>query len=284
MKKQKLILPIAILLAVTLSILVIATSDTRIGGPAPVSFGNYTTVTFNCTTNVTGCDECLNATIFYTSTNGGQAIAGTALCTVTNDTEDDYEFLSTDNSACATAFEALTDGVLYNFTCSFNNASDTSSVINATNAIHNITVDNTIPSISVSTDYSEINLHRIFQYTTSVSDATSGLDTWDCNVTTAGDEVFNISTTSTSDEEFSNTGEVGNYDVNCTATDLASNTAAGSARVKVKSSGASVKSKKGISISGLSGIFDKLKSLDQKTQLIIGVIVVILLIARAKKK
>lgn len=271
------ILPIAIVFFTVMALVLVSGAGTQIGGPTPVANANYTLLTINCTTNVTACDECLNATIWYDAT-GAQALWTTELCTIVNDTEDDIEFLSTDNTACATAFELLTDGLLYNFTCSF--ANETSSgIVNATNVIANVGVDNTVPSITPTTDFSEINLHRFTKYSTAISDATAGLDgTEACTITGPQGDVTTVSTSaSINDDIWDDTGIPGTYTLSCTATDTATNTDTVSTTFEVKTTGPPVE-RDGVSL----GILDKIKGLDSRVWIIIAIIVVIVLATRKK--
>lgn len=260
-------------------VLVSATADSSIGAPTPVAYANYTLLTINCTTFADNddCDECLNATIWYDAT-GVNALGTTELCTIVNDTDDDTEFLSTENAECAIAFELLTDGLLYNFTCGFSNASDVG-VVNATNVIANVGVDNTVPSITVTTDFSEINLHRFTKYSTAISDATSGLDgTETCTITNPQDDVTTVSTSaSINDDIWDDTGIPGIYTLSCTATDDATNTDTVLVTFEVKTTGPPVE-RNGVSL----GILDKIKGLDNWVWIIIAIVVVIVLATRKK--
>jgi hypothetical protein len=278
MQKQKFILPIAILLAVTF--VTLASAASSIAGIA--AGGNYTSATFNCTTDTTDCDECLNATIWYNASGG--AIGTTSLCTIVNNSADDTEFLSTDAAACATAFEDLTDADSspgYNFTCGFRNA--TGNVVNASAAIGTVGIDNTAPTVSITTSKSSVNLHRLFTYTASIADATVGLDgTEYCNVTDPNNnvDVGGALSTTASGTDFKYANYAGTYTFTCNATDYAGNTAGDSTTVTVKSSGAPIILDDDDSSPG-SGF---LSGMNKSTLIIVIIAVILIALAFSGKK
>jgi len=298
MQKQKLILPIAIILAMTFVVTIVSAAvESSIGPGGIIIGGNYSSSNFlvNCTTasDADDCEGCLNATIQYAS-DGGDAVNGTTLCTIVNNTDDDITFMSSENSACATAYAALTEvdnTPGYNFTCSFYNKSETGKfpVINASYSIWNVGVDNTAPTVTLSADYSSVNLGRYFKYTISISDATTGLNTEStyvyCNMTDAEGDVDKdgVISTSASGTDFKHTDVAGDYVISCTATDYAGNVATDTETVTAKTTGAPIQVGDGEGFS-ITGLTDKLKDLSQ-TQMVIGLAVIIgLAIMFGKKK
>ena len=81
----------------------------------PVTGTNYTTLTVNCTTDGYSANITYNVSIYYNVSGGA---TGTLLTTIQNTSEDQTDFTS------SPSIEALTDGVLYNFSCYFDNVSD----------------------------------------------------------------------------------------------------------------------------------------------------------------
>lgn len=133
MKKYKLLLATIFLLAVLPMVMAATTLI------SPATNTNHTgTVTLNCTTTVTDCDECLNATFWYNSSGG---TTGTLLTTIINDTADDTEFYEASYS-----ISGLTDSTTYNITCRVSNASNVDVDISAAN--DGITFDSTNPTCS----------------------------------------------------------------------------------------------------------------------------------------
>ena len=100
---------------------------------SPVANGNYSTLTFNCTTDL---NEPLNATLYY---NAGGGAATTALVTVLNNTDKDTEF--NDSSV---NIANLSDLNTYNFTCAVDNSTD----IEYSASAASITIDQTAPGVN----------------------------------------------------------------------------------------------------------------------------------------
>ena len=267
MKKRQIILPIAVLMLVFTLALVSAATTLNV----PASGTNYTTITFNCTTTTADCDECRNASIFYNASGG---ITGTRLgSAIANGSADDIDFTG------SISIESLSDALTYNFTCEVDNGTDQDTSVGVTS----VGVDNTAPSVSVSTDYSQVTLHRFFRYTSSVSDATAGLDgTEACTLTDPMGDTTTLST-SGSNTIFDDTAEPGTYTISCSATDTASNTNSASTTVTVKTTGSPVKS---VPDDGnfLTNIVVRLRELDQKTLIIIVVVILIIALAASGKK
>ncbi len=292
-KKQKYILPIAIVFLMALAVTMVSGATlSNISGI--IDHNNYTSAVIICATlnDSDDCYNCRNATIWYNQTGGDVEDTATAvaLCTIQSAgaivTTNTIDFTSTDESSCATAFEALDDALTYNFTCSFGNATEHGTA-NATDnagaslgARSNIGVDNTNPVVTATADFSSINLGRYFKYTTVVTDATSGLTTSYCNITDAEGDVDKDGSISTSASavDFTYTDVAGDYVISCTGTDSAGNTDTDTVTVTAKTSGAPIlfeEEGKGLSF---------LKDLDNKTIIIAIVVIVLLAMAVGKKK
>ena len=277
---KRFILPIAIIaiLAMSLVPMISAAVATAVSGPA--ALGNYTTLTLTCTSPHDADDglACLNATFHYNASGGAVDFRpGTELCVVHNNTGNDTTFVSTENAACATAFELLTDADNspgYNWSCVVYN---TTFAVNATTHIGSVGIDNTKPTLSVTSDYSSVNLGRYFKYTITLADATTGVTTDSaetyCNITDAEGEVDKdgVISTSASSTDFKNTHVAGTYVISCTATDEAGNTDTSSVTVTAKTTGRPI-----VSVPEGVGF---IQGLDKQTVII--AIVVILLIAMA---
>jgi len=147
----------------------------------PVTETNYTTITFNCTTTTTDCDECLNATIWYNSTGG---VPNTILGAIVNDTADDIHFNG------SISIEDLDDALTYNFTCAMWNA--TGNVINSS-AVANVGIDNTAPTSVTLTKSSSTTTSLTISI--SVVDALTGIAS---SCTVVGSGTKSISDTGTS--------------------------------------------------------------------------------------
>ena len=292
MQNKKYILPIAIVFLMALAIVPMVSSDTYSTLVGLSTGYNYSTMpTFNCTTrnDSDDCHTCTNATIFYNATGGATTgTAGAILCNLVNQSDDLFgheEFLSSTNSACASAWASLTDKDNtpgYNFSCVFSNASET--YIRNSSSVATVGVDQTDPTVTISSTYSSVNLGRYFQYTISLADATTGLlastaSTY-CNMTDAEDVVDNdgVISTSASSVEFTHTDVAGDYVISCTATDEAGNSATDTLTVTAKTSGAP------IVIGGEQGIASSLKDLDSKTIIIVIIAIVLIAMAMGKKK
>jgi len=105
----------------------------------PETNNNYTTITFNCTTDETDCLNCLNATIWYNVSGG---IVNTTLGAIENGSANDVDFTG------SLSIEDLGDALTYNFTCAMWNA--TGNVINSS-AVENVGIDNTVPELAYTT-------------------------------------------------------------------------------------------------------------------------------------
>lgn len=268
MQKQKAILPIAILMTV-FTIYLVSGAVTMAN---PETGKNYTAITFSCTKAIG--DAPHNTTlmwIVYNSTTVGHTVLGS----LANTTHDGVAFSG------AFSVESIADAYDYNFSC----MADNNSATNVTSAIiADVGIDNTDPVVTITTDYSAVNLHRYFQYTSSVSDATSGLDgNENCNLTGLGDlqNVISVVTLSTSatNTVYERTDYTGVYNLSCQARDTAGNQDFTSTTVTVKTTGEPIKrTEGGIDV---SGIFNKL---DKTTWIIIIIIIIVIAMASKGKK
>lgn len=285
MYKRTYILPIAVILAMMLVVpMMSAAVTTAVSGPS--ALGNYTTLTLTCTSPHDADDglACLNATFHYNASGGAVDFTpGTELCVVHNNTGNDTTFVSTENAACATAFELLTDANNnpgYNWSCVVYN---TTFAVNATTHIGSVGIDNTAPTVSVTSDYSSVNLGRYFKYTTTLADATTGVTTDStktyCNITDAEGEVDKdgVISTSASSVDFKNTHVAGNYVISCTATDEAGNTATNTVTVTAKTTGSPI-----VSIPEEGKTF--IQGLEKKTVIIAIVVILLIAMVMSKKK
>ena len=242
MKKQKLILPIVILCTImTLMTLVLATTTIT----SPVEGGNYSgTVNLTVTTALSP----YNCSFWYSS-DGSPAI--TLMVAITNESEDDVAL--SDGTFDISEF---TDAVTYNISanCTVGDTGETAEAVN-------VSFDNTDPSITLTKDYSKINLHRILKYSTSISDATVGLSGNEvCNITNPRGVVTDVSTSALiTDAIFDDTGTVGNYTLTCYAADTAGNTDTESTSFEVKSTGPLIRAEE--EVKGISGFFDVIKNI-----------------------
>ena len=203
-KMKKLILLMALLMAMPL-ILGAATLN------VPVTGGNYTgTISINCTTTT---PTALNATIRYNAT-GGAAEQATTLTSILNSTVGDVDFSE------STSISALADLRTYNFTCRITNATYSE----FSPGILGVTVDNTAPVITVSTGLSRTTSGRTVTYSTSVTDATSTVQTSACNVQNPENTNNSLSVDVTDRSySFDRLVDTGTWVFSCTGTDYAGN-------------------------------------------------------------
>ena len=276
---ERKIMPIAIaivLLAMMTLTLVIAAPTLTV----PVTGTNYTTtMTWSCTSDInTSAVTDYNVSILYNST-GGSAVDGTLLVTVQN---------SSANSvfSAATSITSLSDLLTYNFTCLGDNVTDQVYSV----SVASVGIDNTVPAISVTTDISSISYNRFLKYTTTMSDATSGLDgTEDCNITNPQGADVGVINDSETNAIFDETNLQGDYNLSCKATDNAGNVFDASTIFTVDSAGAitgGAAAGTGTSTGVFSVIDDlqeKIQGIDQQTMIIIIIIIVVIAIGMKKK-
>lgn len=279
MQTKRYILPLAIILAMTLVPIVSAATYSVLVGPSALS--NYSAMpVFNCTTrnDSDDCHQCQNATIFYNASGGATTgTAGSVLCDIPNSTAwGDEEFLSSENAACATAFLALTDADNspgYNFSCVFSNL--TATYLRNSSSVATVGVDNTAPTITLTTDYSSVNLGRYFKYTITMADNAVGVTTdvtkTYCNITDAEGDVDRdgVISTSASGTDFTFTEVAGTYNITCVAVDEAGNVADNeSVQVTAKATGRPI-----VRVEEGVGFFDRFT----RNQILIGIIVIVLI-------
>ena len=138
-----------------------ATAAATLNSPL-ANTNNSGTLTFNCTTALV---RAFNASLIYDATG---AAAGTVLTTITNTSTNQTEFAN-----AAVDISGLTDGSTYNMSCYADNGTD-QEYASATG----ITVDNTDPTVTVS------SAKKYVDYMTSVSVTGSCSDAIDSSVTT----------------------------------------------------------------------------------------------------
>ena len=245
----------------------------------PVTGGNYsTTMVVNCTQAT--LPNIVNASVRRSSSANGGAVT-TVLIETLNTTDVEYYNSAVDISG-------VTDGIGYNLTCIFYNSTAGISVFDEQVAgVANITIDNTLPTLTITTSESEITYGRVFSYSITMSDALTGLDgTETCNILNPYSSSEPIST-SASNIEYTTTSTAGDYNISCTATDYASNVQPTSTIVKVKtlSSLPSPPTQPPTPIfSVIDDIKEKLKGLNRNTWIVIAVIVGIVIYASSKKR
>jgi len=248
MKKQKLILPIIILFSVMT--LVLAGEATM---TVPADDGNYTT-TLSMILTTDNTFNMTNITCYYNASGGGVDKAD-VFTEILNTT--DGQTAWTKDVALSSVY---TDAKTYNISCDLYGGAE-GTTFNITLSAGSVTFDSTDPSITVTRDYSEITLHRILKYSTSISDATAGLDGNEvCNITNPRGVVTDVSTSALiSDSIFDDTGITGNYTLACYAADTAGNADIESTSFEVKSTGPLIRAEE--EVKGISGFFDVIKNI-----------------------
>lgn len=208
MQKSNRAILIGLLMAMCLVIpSVMATTTLNV----PVTGTNYTTINFNCTTDI---PVAHNASIYYNASGGA---AGTLLGTIHNDTADDTDFTG------SLSIESLTDGLTYNFTCTITNSTaDTETSA----GVENVGIDNTNPTYTFELLKStSANYKGTQELTWTTLDATSGVETVSVSVTSPNTDTCPTQSWSTT----SGTNEkvlldcTGTYTASMTVTDNAGN-------------------------------------------------------------
>lgn len=243
----------------------------------PVTGTNYTTLTVSCTSDGYSSNITYNVSIYYNSTNGtADATSGTLLTTITNTSEDQTVFTA------SPSIESLADGVLYNFSCYFDNVSD--QVWSA--GVEQVGIDNTDPTYTfVLTKPSRADYKGTQYLTWTTADATSGVETVAVTVTSPNSDT--CPTQSWSDTSGSSIDVilncVGTYTAAMTVTDNAGNSVTTTDDFKVYTSGYKESTDGGISFDlfSLGGEGDATGNL--KTFAIIAIIILIIW-AIVKKK
>jgi hypothetical protein len=119
--------------------------------------------------------------------------------------------------------------------CSIGNATTKLSAVSGV-----LTIDNVNPSVSVTVSRNSESVGRVIDYTTSVTDATSGLTSSSCTAVDPASTSHTLLIGSTGNLEFTNSIIPGTWTLTCTGTDYAGNTASASQTVKVSSMGYAV--------------------------------------------
>jgi hypothetical protein len=267
MQKQKLILPIAILLVMALVIPMVSAIPVF---QEPVAGSNWSTArdtNWNFTITEGISNEITNISCKYNA-SGGSAALGTFIVEILNTSSNQTTFSSTAVTL------PTTDSTDYNITCVVKNLS----CVNHTLYVTDVGVDNTKPVVTMSTDYTSVNLGRYFKYTISISDATTGLEISYCNITDAEGEVDKdgVISTSASSVDFTYTEVAGTYNITCVAVDNAGNANNNSVQVTAKATGSPI-----VFEEEGEGVLERFSI----QQIVIGILVVIglvLLIGRKK--
>lgn len=216
MNRKLLILPImAFLVIASMSYVMAATTLVK---PA-AGTNQSTTIEVNATTAV---PHALNATIYYNA-SGGAIDQTNSLTTIVNDTGSDTEFYD-----ASVSISSLSDGASYNFSVYVDNGTDQEWAT----AGNVLTIDNTNPVVSTSVEDSTKYSGQKIVYTTSVSDATSGVQTSACNIEDAYGDNETVSTSATEDM-YGSTAKSGTYTLFCSATDYAGNKGTSSSTITV---------------------------------------------------
>jgi len=132
----------------------------------PVTKGNYTDITFNCTKLINDAPiNTTNVTLWYNATGG---TVGTMLASskINNDTTNDLSFYLSGISV-----SSLSDLTTYNFSCKADNG--TSQVWSA--GVGSVTIDNTSPVTTLGLDSTNIYTRDSITIQWTATDATSGL-------------------------------------------------------------------------------------------------------------
>jgi len=241
----------------------------------PIDNGNYTAITFNCTTNTTSTAGNYNATIYYNASGGPVSNLATKLGTLTNDTATETDITG------SLSIEALTDGSLYNFTCYVSNGTATG--INLSSTGYPVIIDNTNPTGSVVFVKSKLNTNRVQEVTWTSADATSGLTTTTLTLTSPNSDkcATFTSTDSSGVSQYLTTSCVGTYTTSFVVTDSAGNSETFSETFKVEDAGAGWPSGDSIT-TDLSTTIQKPGP--NKALILIVIIVAVIIFFRTKKK
>jgi len=203
--KTKLILPLVVLIV---GMTAMVSAGTLV---SPVTGGNYTTLTFTC---VPGINNALNASLYYNASGG---ITSIRLTTITNTSANQTSFSASAN------IESLSDLTTYNFSCLVSNYSVIKD-IEWTPAAESVTIDNTNPAWVVSIDRQSTSVGGIFRYTTTATDATSGVQTKTCTLLDP-EGVYHSASNNADNSLYDSDRSIddGTWTLNCTATDYAGN-------------------------------------------------------------
>ncbi len=247
----------------------------------PVTRTNYTTLTWNCTTNVLPAPsgKAYNVSIRYNVTGGSTTGAnGISLETVSNASGAQTEFIGTGS------IEALGDALIYNFSC----YGDNGTTQKMSPAVAVVGIDNTAPTKTLTWDKPSVVFGSPHEISWTTADATSGIasvsvavvppNTDKCISQTYTDEDFTA-------KQFLDTDCDGTYTVTLTATDTAGNVATKEDTFDVLYPGAPVAGGLGSDLAGSLGQKAQgTKGTNTKTIVIFGVLVAVIYFLIIKKK
>jgi len=183
---------------------------------SPINNTNWTgTVTLSCNTTV---PNALNVTFrtLDSIVSGVSTILGT---NVSNDTASDTSFNLT------LSITALTESASYNVYCTVYNttALTVGEKENSTNINQGVTFDSTDPICSVVDGKEKLEEGGFNTLSYDITDAIDSAPVVSCSVTTAGDDVVSIGTTTPYTLTGVNTRSIGVYTYNCSGTDYTGN-------------------------------------------------------------
>lgn len=168
---KKSLIIFSVLLAISFFSMVVSATTLN----SPVTGGNYSG-TMSISVTVTGGlpGNATNVTCLYNATGGA---TGTYLTQILNTSAGQLTFTGTPS------ISALSDLRTYNFSCTVSN----STTVNTTLYANSITVDNTAPTVTISTDQSTGYQKDYVGLNWSCTDATSGVNTKSVTLTANGD-------------------------------------------------------------------------------------------------
>jgi len=262
MERKNCLIGLAIVLAISLCMMPSVLAATVIN--SPVVDNNYTT-TMNVSLT-TAIANCLSCSFWYDSTGAG---GRTLLGTIENTTDSQTTF---ENAVLS--ITSFSDSATYNISANCTGDTDEEAV-----AVNPITIDNTVPVVTLSVPLSgeSESFGRVLDYKCSVSDAI-GLGTSSISVAhPSGDDTTSTTLTVNSGDylQFVDTDYGGDYVFTCTGTDYTGNTASSTATVTMGDlMGAPRTAKKKGTGTGIN----------TNVLLLIGAIVVIYFVMANKKK
>lgn len=214
MKAKKLTFLVLFLFSLVFMVGLVSATTTLV---VPSTGDNFTATIalVNCTTDVV---KALTAAIWYNATGVSNAI----LTTINNDTEGDTMF--NESSISVSSFTDVAD---YNFWCSIVGDTSENSSVNA-----NITIDNTNPTVSVSTSKKEVERASFATLSWTITDGIDSSPIESCTVTTSGGDTITASS-SPYTLTGTNTRQIGMYTFSCIGTDYTGNSATSSVTFRV---------------------------------------------------
>lgn len=258
MKNKLWLITTLVLMLVAVPTVMAATAMT-----VPVTGGNYTTaLTITMTTDTTTVNKT-NMTCLYNASGGDATVL---LASIVNTSAGQTTFTTT---TAALSSETAT----YNITCSLYNLT----TINSTKYASLVTIDGTDPSESLTLGETKITAGKKNTLTWSISDALSGLSSYNVSVTSPNADTCptqSWSTTSTTDQEVVNTGCSGTYTVTLTATDISGNSVTDTQTFTTRSIGTAGWQDTASSATGTQNAQDK-----SNRNIVIGIVIAIVIYA-----